>query len=571
MSDARAESVARWTKIAIDLVALIAPLGLAWYSLKLFKAHFADQNKERQQRATRALYKIWVKLGRPGSLPYLDEHEETILTDVVFPDQITIGVDDIGGLREIKETLWETILLPLQHPQLFDSSTAFAASAPAATRHSGPPAHNLLSIPLGVLFYGPPGTGKTLMAKAIARECNATFIPVNFSTLENKWFGESQKIARAIFSLARKFAPSIVFIDEVDVFLSARSSGDHGATTTLKGEFMAQWDGLVTDHSAPVLVLGATNRPYDIDPAFLRRMPRQILFDLPGEEERRAILTLLLQDIPLADPGLIAYAAAATADYSGSDLKELCKAAAMQPLREFTRRHFAALARPGAGGAQTRAAAIAAGAVLGTGDRPKPGAGGSQSDDDDEGDVAGHAKKQDAGAAGSNSSASHSAAAAALTGSIAATARALPRVQLRGLEKGDIDAALKSVKATGAESMAHMRRFYRHQQRATGGHVPAAAAEEEDEDDDGAGAGSGDEEEVQVFSTPGAAAAAGAGGGMGAGRYGLPREAAEAVALAELPPAQLDAMIAQLSRARALQRARLAKGKREGTTARAEK
>lgn len=446
-----------------------------------------------------------------------------ILSDMCFPEQINVSIDDIGGLRNIKETLWETILLPLQHPQLFNSATAFSAnnssskankraggrpSAASAMAKAGEgataaatPAHNLLSIPLGVLFYGPPGTGKTLMAKAIAKECNATFIPVNFSTLENKWYGESQKIARAIFSLARKFAPSIIFIDEVDVFLSSRSSLDRSASSTIKGEFMAQWDGLVTDHSAPVLVLGATNRPFDIDAAFLRRMPRQILFDLPGLEERAAILTLLLRDIPLAgEPGaLVAHVAAQTDEYSGSDLKELCKAAAMEPLREFTRRnrkHFAAANRIHT---HNNAAGNSKAAARGGGESDDEDDGFVTDDDDSDPD----ATVPDSDATGGVSMSSSLARAVQGPGAAARPVQRRARrgardMRLRAVTAADFTVALASVKATGAESMRHMKRFYKHQQAANGGYSPyantnninssgagagASGLEEEDEDD----------------------------------------------------------------------------------------
>jgi SpoVK/Ycf46/Vps4 family AAA+-type ATPase len=464
-------------------------------------------------------------------MPYIDEHESMILADVTFPAQINTSLDDIGGLRDIKETLWETILLPLQHPQLFDSSTAFSDSPAGAPGRSSlsqgsAPAHNLLSIPLGVLFYGPPGTGKTLMAKAIAKECKATFIPVNFSTLENKWYGESQKIARAIFSLARKFAPSIIFIDEVDVFLSSRSSADRSAASTLKGEFMAQWDGLVTDHSAPVLVLGATNRPYDIDAAFLRRMPRQILFDLPGAEERLAILSLLLGDIACANSdggreGLLRYVVSQTADYSGSDLKELCKAAAMEPLREFTRAHRAEFAVAGTRTGVERATIGEMVSVLGkrsvaTTAADADAKGGDESDSETTATVAAGAKVKMTGTG----------AAKPTKAAVAARTPHLSGARLRRVTRNDFDVALRAVKPTGAESMNHLRRFYKHQHGgADAAHAAPAAA-------------------------PASASRRGPVmrlGGAGGG---------DLAALASSMPAEhLDAMIEELQQARELQRA----------------
>jgi len=200
----------------------------------------------------------------------------------------------------------------------------------------------LLSAPKGVLFYGPPGTGKTMMAQAIAKECGCTFINVKMSTLQDKWYGESLKLVRALFSLARKFAPTIMFIDEIDVFLRQRSgsSNDHEATSQIKGEFMQLWDGLCDgDLKGQLVIIGATNRPFDIDKAILRRMPRQFCFDLPDVKQRQQILDVILKGQALAPDCSTAAIAQLTSGYSGSDLTELCRLAASIPVREVIRRH----------------------------------------------------------------------------------------------------------------------------------------------------------------------------------------------------------------------------------------
>jgi SpoVK/Ycf46/Vps4 family AAA+-type ATPase len=201
---------------------------------------------------------------------------------------------------------------------------------------------------MGVLFYGPPGTGKTLTARALARESGAAFLPVSISTMESKWVGESQKIVRALFSLARKLAPTIVFIDEIDVMLTNRGSGTHEHSARVIAEFLSQWDGL-TSSSHGVVVIGATNRVSAVDEAILRRMPRKLLFDLPLPDERHKILRTLLSkvavDEALAAPGCasrgreaaLQFLTERTEGYSGADLKELCRFAAMVPMREYVR------------------------------------------------------------------------------------------------------------------------------------------------------------------------------------------------------------------------------------------
>lgn len=135
-------------------------------------------------------------------------------------------------------------------------------------------ASSIIKCPAGVLLYGKPGTGKTLTAKAIAKETGATFLNVKADVLIEKYIGESEKRVAAMFSLAKKLAPTILFLDEIDTVLFNRStSSSHAAYSSSMGIFLSEWDGLLTskDASLPVIVLGATNRPQDIDEAFKRR------------------------------------------------------------------------------------------------------------------------------------------------------------------------------------------------------------------------------------------------------------------------------------------------------------
>ena len=173
-----------------------------------------------------------------------------------------------------------------------------------------------------------------MIAKALAKESGASFINLHLSTMTNKWFGESQKLVKALFSLAKKIQPTIIFIDEIDSFLRERQSFDHEATSMMKAEFMTLWDGLSSAENTQIVILGATNRPNDMDRAIIRRMPKRFAISVSQTDQRRRILTLLLKDAKL-DPKfnlnpLIQY----TEGFSGSDLKELCRAAAMVPVRE---------------------------------------------------------------------------------------------------------------------------------------------------------------------------------------------------------------------------------------------
>ncbi|KAJ1894913.1 mitochondrial dynamin GTPase Msp1, partial [Kickxella alabastrina] len=172
---------------------------------------------------------------------------------------------------------------------------------------------------------------------ALAKESGAVFINVRLSTLQDKWFGESNKLIRAVFSLAEKLQPSIIFIDEIDAFLRTRASAEHEVSSTMKAEFMTLWDGLTSAEGSRVVVLGATNRPNDIDTAILRRMPKKFFIKPPGSDQRHQILSIMLKNADMEDGWTLDALVVATAGMSGSDLKEMCRNAAIKPLREYIR------------------------------------------------------------------------------------------------------------------------------------------------------------------------------------------------------------------------------------------
>ena len=244
--------------------------------------------------------------------------------DVVAPDDIAVSFEDIGGLSEIIDELKESVIYPLTMPHLYASTSS------------------LLTAPSGVLLYGPPGCGKTMMAKALAHESGACFINLHISTLTEKWYGDSNKLVNAVFSLARKLQPAIVFIDEIDAVLGTRRSGEHEASGMVKAEFMTHWDGLTSANSSGepqrVVVLGATNRIQDIDEAILRRMPKKFPVNLPAAEQRLRILSLILKETKIDRENFdLHYLVKGMAGMSGSDIKEACRDAAMVPVRELIR------------------------------------------------------------------------------------------------------------------------------------------------------------------------------------------------------------------------------------------
>ncbi|KAL4793844.1 P-loop containing nucleoside triphosphate hydrolase protein [Aspergillus venezuelensis] len=258
----------------------------------------------------------------------LSQYEQTIAMDVVAPNDIPVSFDDIGGLDDIIEELKESVIYPLTMPHLFAGTSS------------------LLTAPSGVLLYGPPGCGKTMLAKALAHESGACFINLHISTLTEKWYGDSNKLVNAVFSLARKLQPAIVFIDEIDAVLGTRRSGEHEASGMVKAEFMTHWDGLTSANSSGepqrIVVLGATNRIGDIDEAILRRMPKKFPVTLPPEAQRLGILSLILKDTKIDRQNFDLHnLVKAMAGMSGSDIKEACRDAALIPVRELIRQKAA--------------------------------------------------------------------------------------------------------------------------------------------------------------------------------------------------------------------------------------
>lgn len=235
---------------------------------------------------------------------------EMIRNEVAMLDE-PVSWDDIAGLSSTKKAIKEVVVWPFLRPDIFKG---------------------LRGPPKGLLLFGPPGTGKTLIGRCIASQSNSTFYSISASSLTSKWVGEGEKLVRALFHVAKKSSPSVVFIDEIDSLLMQRTEGENEGTRRIKTEFLVQMDGV--KGSSGVLVIGATNRPKEIDEAARRRFVKRLYVPLPDKEGRTTIIRKLLQEEADLGEEDVDKIARETEGYSGSDLFNLCREAAMEPVRE---------------------------------------------------------------------------------------------------------------------------------------------------------------------------------------------------------------------------------------------
>lgn len=227
-----------------------------------------------------------------------------------------VSWNDIAGLQEAKRVLEEATVLPMIMPEFFTG----------------------IRRPVkGVMMFGPPGTGKTMLAKAVATECNCTFFNVSSATLASKYRGESERMVRCLFDMARANSPSVIFIDEIDSLCTQRGSqGEHEASRRVKSELLIQIDGCTggdSEERQHVIVLAATNFPWDIDEALRRRLEKRIYIPLPGSDERKELLRINLKGIDIDANVDFDVITRELDGYSGDDITNICRDAAMNGMR----------------------------------------------------------------------------------------------------------------------------------------------------------------------------------------------------------------------------------------------
>ena len=241
--------------------------------------------------------------------------DEEKLRDVVPIEKPNINFSNVGGLDAVKEEIRKAIVYPFQHPEIFEMYGKRAGE--------------------GILLYGPPGCGKTFIARASAGECNANFLTMTISEILSKWVGDSERNVRAAFESARKYAPAILFFDEIDAVGGRRDESREGYAKRLVNEMLINLDG-VQGPLEKVLVLAGTNSPWDVDPALRRpgRFSKLVFVPPPDQVSRAQIFKIHMKERPIDASVNIEELAARTDGYSSADLAQICTEAADAPLME---------------------------------------------------------------------------------------------------------------------------------------------------------------------------------------------------------------------------------------------
>ncbi|KAI9809643.1 MAG: Vacuolar protein sorting-associated protein 4 [Sarcosagium campestre] len=242
------------------------------------------------------------------------------LAGAILTDKPNIRWEDVAGLEGAKEALKEAVILPIKFPHLFTGKRQPWR---------------------GILLYGPPGTGKSYLAKAVATEANSTFFSVSSSDLVSKWMGESERLVKQLFNMARENKPSIIFIDELDALCGPRGEGESEASRRIKTELLVQMDGVGRD-SKGVLILGATNIPWQLDGAIRRRFQRRVHISLPDLPGRMRMFEMAVGTTPCELKAADFKTLGQLSDgYSGSDITIAVQDALMQPVRKIqTATHY---------------------------------------------------------------------------------------------------------------------------------------------------------------------------------------------------------------------------------------
>ncbi|KAN0101141.1 P-loop containing nucleoside triphosphate hydrolase protein [Tylopilus felleus] len=242
------------------------------------------------------------------------------LSSAILSEKPDVKWDDVAGLEGAKASLKEAVILPIKFPHLFTGKRTPWR---------------------GILLYGPPGTGKSYLAKAVATEAKSTFFSVSSSDLVSKWQGDSERLVKNLFEMARQNKPAIIFIDEVDSLAGTRNESESEGSRRIKTEFLVQMNGVGHDDTG-VLVLGATNIPWQLDPAIKRRFEKRVYIPLPGLEARKRMFEIHIGSTPcLLEVRDYHTLAERTEGYTSSDISIVVRDALMQPVRKvISATHF---------------------------------------------------------------------------------------------------------------------------------------------------------------------------------------------------------------------------------------